>query len=189
MEETLKMMKQFIVGYERKLSIEELLKEYQENMSPNILAYLFISNYGVIYNVSKNYLLLTGDDKASLCLQQLDKCIYKYNSNMKCSFITYFLVCYKNLLRTETEQLFSHKRYANYITDDISDYQEMLSTDSDNINILDLDNYNLTQSQMQHCKLIVNGYSNKEISKILKVSVQYIYKLNEILGKKLSDLV
>lgn len=188
MEETLRMMKQYVIGYEKNKKLEELLSEYKENLNPNILAYLYVSNYGAIYNLSLNYNMLNGDDKASLCLCELDKCIQNYNSTKECSFLTYFLVCYKNRLRAENEQLFSHSKYANYVTNDIDTCEQLLIY-NDFEDVFDLKAYKLNMKELNHCNLILDGYSNKELSNILKISVQQVYNINKKIGKKLANIV
>ena len=45
MQETLKMMKQIIIGNEKERSLQDLLTEYKINKSPNILAYFYVNNF------------------------------------------------------------------------------------------------------------------------------------------------
>lgn len=184
MNETLKMMKTLLLGYEKDIDLNELITEYSKNLNPNILAYAFITNFGVIYQTSKNYAMLDEEDKVSYCLQELDKCLCNYDSNKQCQFITYFLSCYKNRLRMETEQLLTQKRYANYITEDIYNYSEKLY-DEKELSIFSLADYDLTKDEVKHCELLDLGYTNKEIANILNISTQYVYKLNKKIGNKL----
>ena len=188
MQETLKLMKSVLIGYEKDISINELLHEYRKTFKPNILAYLFVKNYGMIYNISKKYNMLTEEDSASYCLQELDLCMLNYSFDRNCSFITYFLSCYKNRLRTETEQLLTDIRYANYITTDLDSCVSFSKIDN-NFELYDYIYNNLTVKEKEHCKLLYMGYTNKEIAKINEVSVQYIYTINKKIGKKLLNIV
>ena len=81
MYQTLKMMKSILNGKECKVDEKELIMEYQEKLSPNILAYFYCNNFGLILQISKSYSLLSGEDIASFCLQELDlSIINKTNS-------------------------------------------------------------------------------------------------------------
>lgn len=188
MEETLKMLKTILLGYEENISLEELLHEYQKTLKPNLLAGMFIKHYKTICNVAEKYKMLNKDDCASFCLQELNDCMLNYSFNKKCSFITYFVTCFANRLRMETEQLLTDIRYSNYITEDIDNCLDLCDTK----NVFDSYDYItscLTKQEVAHCKLLYMGYTNKELSNILKVSVQYIYTLNKKIGKKLLNLV
>lgn len=189
MKETLEMMKTILLGYEENVPLEELLVEYKQTLKPNILAYIFIKYYKTICNAGEAYTMLNKEDRASFCLQELDACIHKYSFNRNCSFITYFVVCYKNRLRKETEQLLTHVRYANYVTTDLDSCVALGKTE-DNLAVFDyIGNYNLSEQEKTHCKLLYLGYTSKELADIFKVSVQYIYTLNKKIGKKLVNLV
>lgn len=153
MNETLKMMKSILLGYEKELTFEELLNEYRQNLNPNFLAFMYVANYGVIYQTSRNYSMLSEDDKSSFCLQELDKALRTFDTSKDVKFITYFLCCYKNRLRTEIERLHSHSNYSNYMIDNIDDYANILQY-NDKYDILDLNRYNLTESQLTQCRLI-----------------------------------
>ncbi len=188
MNETLAMMKSILLGYENDITFEQLLNEYRRHLNPNYLAYLYISNYGVIYQTSRNYSMLNEDDKASFCLQELDKCLHTFDTTKEVKFITYFLVCYKNRLRTESEKLSLNINKANYVTSNLEDYKDILQYD-DVYDVLDLGNYNLSNSQLLQCRLIEQGYSFKEIAKLLNVSIQYIYQQNKNISKKIKSLL
>lgn len=189
MKETLEMMKTILLGYEENVPLEELLAEYKKTLKPNILAYIFIKYYKTICNAGEIYTMLNKEDRASFCLQELDSCIHRYSFNRNCSFITYFITCYKNRLRMETEQLLAHVRYANYMTIDLDNCKTLPDTNDDLVLFDYLVSSNLTKQELKHCKLLYLGYSNKDIANIFKVSVQYIYSFNKKLGKKLLNLV
>ena len=85
MNETLKMMKSILIGKEDTKDEIELINEYKENLSPNILAFMYVSNFGIIKSIADIWVKLDDADKASFCLQELDKALrtYKLDSNIK----------------------------------------------------------------------------------------------------------
>ena len=109
MRNTLELMKEIINGKEENIDEINLIKEYQEKLSPNILAYFYCNNFGIISKTALNYPIISNEDKASFCLQELDKALKRYQLNSNAKFITYFIRCFKNRLRMETEQLLTQK--------------------------------------------------------------------------------
>lgn len=187
MEETLKMMKGILTGKEKGTNEKELIKEYQNNLYPNILAYFFTDNIGIINNTNLLYPLITDEDKASFCLQELDNSLQKFNLENDNKFITYFIKCYKNRLRMETEQLLVHKRkiilYSEELTDNYVEDMEF-----NDINTI-LDSYGLNEKEFTQCKLLNAGYNIKEIAKIFKQAPITIYKRNDVIKQKISDSI
>lgn len=181
------MLQTILLGYEENILFEELIHEYKKTLKPNLLAYAFVKYYKTICKVTECYKLLHKEDCASFCLQELDSCMLNYSFDKSCSFITFFVACYKNRLRTEQEQLYTNIRYANYITEDLAKYENILTT-LDEYDFVNLNKYNLTDKEKKHCELISLGYSNKEIAKILNVSIQYVSQLTANIRKKLSIL-
>lgn len=160
MEETLKMMKQIIVGYEGGKDIEELIVEYKNNYSPNILAYLFQKYYKLIFNTGSLYPLINSDDLASYALQELNNCIISYDKSKNANLSTYFIKCFKNRLQSETQTLnYNYKKAMN----------NYYSLDELNNNIQYFDDYfdineftkekNLTPLQSKCCRLLSEGYN------------------------------
>lgn len=186
MKETLKMMKQIIIGYEGGKDINELIEEYKQTKAPNILAYLFKENYGLIYKTSLLYPILNESDIASFALQELDKCILNYNGTAK--FATYFMVCLKNKLRAESEMLLHNNRKALLQYEDILNCNEVYYDDYFDINDFIKSN-NLTDNEARYCELLNEGYSIKEIANIVKKSASFIYQENAKIKKKILNLV
>lgn len=186
MRETLKMMKQIIIGNEKERSIQELILEYKEFKSPNILAYLFVNNYSLIYTISNKYSRLQDEDKASLALQILDKCLLAYNDKLS-NFITYFYICYENSLQTQLTKIQSNKYKITLNCFDISDFENTLSYRDDyNLNVNDIiNNSKLNKLQSDCCVLFSQGYTISDISKILNISVTYVYKLKQKIKEKI----
>ena len=167
MRETLNLMKSAVLGYERTKSIEELLQEYQQNQSQNILAYIFIKYYNLINSIANKYKWLNSEDIASYSLQELDKAIMQYDFTRNCSFITYFYVLLNNKLNCENSKLKSNTQLANYSIVELPEYTEIKDNNFTYNSLLD---YSLSNSQLKLCKLIISGYSSREISKIYNVS-------------------
>ena len=178
MRETLNMMKSIIIGKEKSIPERKLIEEYKDNLSPNILAYFYVCNFGLIYKISNNYPIIADEDKASFCLQEIDKCLQTYDLNSDTKFITYFMKCYKRRLFSEAQMLNHKVRKANLFCEDINDVNI-----SDNISLITdedfiLNNYDLTSDEIKQCKLLNSGYTIKEIAKILKLAPITIYKRN-----------
>lgn len=184
MRETLKMMRCAVLGYEHTVSINELLQEYKEKQSPNILAYLYVSNYGLFEQAAKTYKLLDTQDIASYGLQELDNAIKQYDFNSNCKFITFFVACLKNRLRTEQSRLFNNMRRANYYTEDISILND-LESDFE-FDDFDVDELPLNDQEKRHVQLIIDGYSSAEIARMFNISKTAICKRNAKISKKLS---
>jgi len=187
MQETLKMMKSILTGKESKVNEIQLIKEYQEKLSPNILAYFYSNNYGLLCKINTLYPIINEEDKASFCLQELDKCLLTFNTDLNIRFMTYFSKCYKNRLCIESNLLNMQKRKANINCLDIENLQILSLDIMDSINDenLILDNYNLTSKEKYHCKLLNAGYSINEISNILKLKPITIYKRLEKIKQKI----
>lgn len=190
MRETLKMMKNILTGKESKANEKELIEKYQKYLSPNILAYFFVNNYGIISTTSDLYPLLLTEDKASFCLQELDKCLQLYDFDMSNKFITFFNCCYKNRLRMETEALMTQKKKSMLVTVDIDNYTDYLTTDLATNSNIDgiLSNYALNAADKRQCRLLYIGYSLKEIAAILKQAPITIYKRQQKIKEKIMNL-
>lgn len=188
MEETLKMMKSILLGKEGKASENELINEYQQKLSPNILAYFYVNNFGLIINISNNYKIIIDEDKASFCLQELDKCLQNYDLSNDTKFITYFITCYKRRLYAEVQMLNHKIRKANMFCEDINELEISKSTDLITDDDYILSSYNLTNEEIKQCKLLNMGYTIKEIASILKLAPITIYKRNDKIKQKILNL-
>jgi hypothetical protein len=186
MQETLKMMKGILNGKERETNEKELIKQYKDGLLPNILAYFYTSNIGIISRTDALYPVLDSEDKASFCLQELDKSLQNFNLESSNKFITYFIKCYKNRLRMETEQLLTQKRKIALYTEELND-EYMNDMQLENIDMI-LSNYNLNDIEVKQCKLLNAGYTMKEIAKIFKQSTITIYKRNNKIKEKISTI-
>ena len=189
MYETLRMMKSILNGKEEKISEKELIKEYQENLSPNILAYFYVSNFGLILQISKKYPLLLNEDKASFCLQELDLSLKDYNFQNK--FMTYFAKRFKNKLYKESQYYLTNKRKA--IVNAMEFDNNINNKSFYDLSIEDFDlicsQYKLSELEKKHSKLKLMGYSIKEIAKICNLPKRNIYYTNEKIKNKILKLI
>ena len=190
MKETLEMMKGLITGKEKGTDEKELISLYQLYKLPNILAYFFVNNIGIIRRTNALYPLLTDEDKASFCLVEIDKCLLNFDYNRDIKFITYFIKCYKNTLRMETELLLAQKRKVILYSEQEC-AEEVLYIDDIEIDNVDeiLNNYNLTVYEKKQCKLLNEGYTVKEIAQMLKLSTITIYNRNKQIREKISKSI
>ena len=190
MEETLKMMESILTGKESKVDERELIKEYKEKLSPNILAYFYSSNYKLICKTNNLYPGILNEDKASFCLQELDKCLQNCNLDLENKFITYFIKCYKNRLRTEIKSLNVQKRKIIFSVDNLSLKEIDNYIDARNDKYFEndddvLNNYNLTTVEKNQCKLLSAGYTLKEISNMFKQAQITAYLRNKQIKEKI----
>lgn len=189
MKDTLEMMKNIVKGQPRK-STEELITDYQKNKNGVILAYMYISNYGLITRVAEKWPKLDDADKASFCLQELDKALRNYKNTNKAKFATYFYKCFDNRLRTETEALMTDKRKTNLYINSSECKDELLSNYYFEDNYFEdeqelLNSYNLTTNEKTYCNLLMKGYKPREIACLINKTVQGIYYLNGSVRKKI----
>lgn len=192
MEETLKMMKSILWGKEKGLSEQELIKKYQDELCPEILAKFFVDNYLMNFRIGLLFPKLSDEDKASFCLQELDKALLNFDLSKNTKFSTYFYKCFKNCLRSETQKLFMQKRklqiLVDYLeTDKLYELSDKVYFDEINSNDMDLflSDYRLNNDEKECCKLLANGYSVKEIAKRFKVATITIYKKIERIREKI----
>lgn len=184
MQETLKMMKSIITGEEVNYNENELILQYQQTKAPNILAYFFVNNYGIIKKTNLIYSILTSQDLASYCLQELDKCLLTMNVSKENKFITYFMKCLKNRLKAENNMLQMQKRKTILNYAELNENVPNFENNIEDINII-LDNYKLSKLEQLQCKLLNAGYTCKEIAKILKITPATVSNRNFKIKQKI----
>lgn len=189
MEETFKMMKSVVEGYETTKSIEELIEEYKQNQNANILAYIFVKNYMLINKIASRYKLLDTQDIASFSLMELDNAMKKFDFNKQCGFITFFYNCFDNRLKMEVNKLMTKASVANYLVEDLPEYEEIVDN---NFTFSSVNDYNLTKEQNELCNYLMDGYTIREIATMLKVSHTAIHnrikKLRNIFNEQCLQL-
>lgn len=192
MLKTLNILSSIIMEDTQDMALEQIAEVYGENLNPSFLALAFKKTFKLIIHISKNYYGLTDEDIASFALEKLDACLLTYK-NGQASFSTYFTRTLHNKFREETQALNTHKRKAMFFSDS---YEAMLedgfdliacTIEEDNF-IESLHEYNLTTKELQYCELILNGWTNKDISEKLEVSVMTLSNMRKKLRLKLAPM-
>lgn len=192
----------------------ELCELYQTSFyqDPRILATMWLRHTGIIKNVSfksQYQNLFTSEDISSYSLEELDHCITFFNIAKKVKFVTYFTTVFYRRLRTESQQLRCDNRKGNFNTvtltythedDNISDESTFLvknTVNSDfNYGGIDellinmgtddlLQELHLSPSEISYCKLLIEGRTNVEASKILNKSVMTLSNWRKNIKKSL----
>ena len=178
MQGTYEMLKQVLRGDEDKYDDLTLLKEYKDKLSPNILAHFYCKNYKMICGLCKLYPLITEDDKSSICLQVLDKCLQTYDETKSVKIMTYFMKCLRNELIEHQHHKLGVDRF-NTITIYVEEYPEIDSGED----LLDscigddfILYYGLSEKEVLLCRLINDGYTIKDISKRVGLTTRAVYK-------------
>lgn len=189
MKETLKMMKSILNGKENLQSDIERITEYKDNLSPNILAYYYVNNFGLIFRTAQFYPELTDNDKASFILQELDNCLQTYDETLQIDFKNYFIKFLKYRLNNEQKKLFTNNKKAlnNYleldVLSDVGDFDSIENYD------LIFQNYGIVNKDRYYCKLRLAGYTMKEISRIFRVTPSMITYTNNKIKKKILKFI
>lgn len=185
-----------MLGNEKEKSEGELIAEYRETKAPNILAYFFVSNFGLSITVGLSYPDIDMEEKASFSVRALDKALLSYRDDGTAQFDTYYMAIFRCMLRSVSSMIHTDKRkiqlyqtltdFNDAISIELIDNQEIY--EDDYFDIDDFANYNrLNESEREQCKLINDGFSAKEICKKLKKSLSWIYIQNKRIQKKILD--
>ncbi len=189
---TLNMLSTLIIEDTRNMNLEQIAEAYRESLNPSLLALAFEKTYKLIINISAKYYGLTDEDIASFSLEKLDMCLQTYKSG-QVNFSTYFTTTLMNKFREETEALNTQKRKALFFSDSYevmveNGFDLVAATCEDNEIMDTLTQYKLTEKELQYCSLILNGWSNSEISKMMGVSVMTLSNMRKKLREKLMPL-
>ena len=189
---TLNMLSTLIIEDTRNMNLEQIAEAYRESLNPSLLALAFEKTYKLIINISAKYYGLTNEDIASFSLEKLDMCLQTYKSG-QVNFSTYFTTTLMNKFREETEALNTQKRKALFFSDSyevmVENGFDLVAATCEDDEIMDtLTQYKLTEKELQYCGLILNGWSNSEISKMMGVSVMTLSNMRKKLREKLMPL-
>lgn len=192
MLKTLNTLSTLIIEETRVMSLEQIAEAYGESLNPSLLALAFEKTFKLIINISAKYYGLTNEDIASFSLEKLDLCLQTYK-NGQANFSTYFTATLMNKFREETEALNTQKRKALFYSDSYelmveNGYDLVACTIEEDEIIYSLQEYNLTQREMEYCNLILADLSNAEISSKLGVSVMTLSNMRKKLREKLMPL-
>jgi RNA polymerase sigma factor (sigma-70 family) len=189
---TLNMLSTLIIEDTRDMSLEQIAEAYRESLNPSLLALAFEKTYKLIINISAKYYGLTNEDIASFSLEKLDICLQTYKSG-RANFNTYFTTTLMNKFREETEALNTQKRKALFFSDSyevmVENGFDLVAATCEDDEIMDtLTQYKLTEKELQYCNLILNRWSNSEISKMMGVSIMTLSNMRKKLREKLMPL-
>lgn len=192
MLKTLNTLSTLIIEETRDMSLEQIAEAYGESLNPSLLALAFEKTFKLIINISAKYYGLTNEDIASFSLEKLDICLQTYK-NGQAGFSTYFTATLMNKFREETEALNTQKRKALFYSDSYelmveNGYDLVACTLEEDEIVYSLQEYNLTQREMEYCNLILSDFNNAEISSKLGVSVMTLSNMRKKLREKLMPL-
>lgn len=91
----------------------EMYKEGEEGKKSQVLAKLFVLNYGLINKNSNKYMSIEQDIAESIALESLEKAIKDYSSSGKSKLSSYFILIYKRDLVNEYKKVKADKRQLN----------------------------------------------------------------------------
>lgn len=189
---TLNILSTLIIEDTRNMTLEEIAEVYRESLNPSLLALAFEKTYKLIIHVSNSYYGLTDEDIASFSLEKLDLCLQTFK-NGQANFSTYFTTNLMNKFREETQALNTQKRKVLFFSESYdlmveNGYDLVAATCEENDIIDTLNEYDLTEKELQYCSLILCDWSNSEISKKLGVSVMTLSNMRKKLREKLLPL-
>ena len=186
MQDTLKNLRLIITEDSYKLTIEQLSEKYKKTRDPTYLATAFEKVFKLTIKLSQKYYGLASQDIASFALEKLDYCLLNYEESKNIKFITYFYTILQNKFREETQYLNLQKNKLNYLC---TSYEFCLENGYDKsvLNVIeeDIQFKNLSEKEIEYCKLLVLEYSNLEISKLLDVSLMTLCNWRKKLRQKL----
>ena len=196
MNNTLQTLSTIITKEFQQNSLEELAVAYKKELNPSILATAFSKCFDLTNYAASQYFGLTSEDIASFALEVLDLCLQSYELG-ECVFTTYYTTVLKNRFRQETQALSTQKRKVAMYSDsldilmedgfDPTDDEDSYLNSTDAL-MQNLNPFNLRELEKNYCELLAIGYTNKEISAILKVSVMTLSNLRKSLRTKLAPL-
>jgi DNA-binding NarL/FixJ family response regulator len=188
---TLNILSTLIIEDTRDMSLEQIAEAYKESLNPSLLALAFKKTYKLIINISAKYYGLTNEDIVSFSLEKLDICLQTYK-NGQANFSTYFTRTLMNKFREETEALNTQKRKALFYSDSyelmVENGYDLIACAEEDDFIESLHEYNLTTEELRYCELLLSGWTNKDISNKMKVSVTTLSNMRKKLKKKLRPL-
>ena len=197
MQNTYKTMQTLRTSKFDNMSLEELAGCYNEELNPSILATAFCHTYALSLQVAGKFFGLCSADIASYALESLDQCLQTFDADKYSKFSTYYYTIFKNRLRTETQSLSTQKRKAIFHSDSLTSLVENGFDIADEaagfmqiipIVMQTLGTFNLSANELKYCKLVMIGYTNSDIAKLLGVSTMTISNIRKRLRIKLQPM-
>lgn len=193
MNDTLRTLRPLVTPELNELTLEQLADAYPETLNPSVLATAFSKVFKLIVNVSHRYFGFDQSDIASYSLQSLDKALQTYDRG-KGAFTTYFTTVFMNKLREESQKLSTSKRkafmYSTSYEALLEDNFDIVSDDEQTIEqvLWDIEGYGLSEKEIQYCKYVMEGYTNKDIAKVMQTSIMTLCNIRKKLRIKLHSM-
>lgn len=92
---------------------DKLVEMYEKGRESEVLAKLFVLNYGLITKNSNKYMSIEQDIAESIALESLEKAIKDYSSSGRSKLSSYFILIYKRDLVNEYKKVKADKRQLN----------------------------------------------------------------------------
>lgn len=184
---------------------EELIRDFNNGMENEVIAYLFEMNKSAFRQVSTKYIGVTNDEVESIIMEQIWKCLQTYNSERSNGIKLVTLICtyIKNALRTYTQRQNSNKRKVNNANqstpmscfDTTEDrFDEMGEEDDYNkLELLDLiRSENLSTKQREYCEAALEykcDIQQSHLAREIGVSTAGVVGIRRALQNKLAYLL
>lgn len=183
---------------------EELIRDFNNGMEDEVIAYLYNTHKSLLYQVSKQFYGLDEFEVESIIFEQIWKCCRDYDASKSSGkLITMISTYVRNALRSKTQYNKAAKRVANEATncDVFSQYEvsedriteASIIEEYDVIELNDLiESLNLTEKQMAYCKCAIDNVcvlTQANIAREIGVSTAGVNKMKKALQEKLNLLI
>ena len=184
---------------------EELIRDFNNGMENEVIAYLFEMNKSAFRQVSTKYIGVSNDEVESIIMEQIWKCLQTYNEERSNGIKLVTLICtyIKNALRTYTQRQNSNKRKVNNANqstpmscfDTTEDrFDEMGEEDDYNkLELLDLiRSENLSTKQREYCEAALEykcDIQQSHLAREIGVSTAGVVGIRRALQNKLAYLL
>lgn len=194
MNNTLRTLSTIITPEYEQMKLEQLAEVYTKELNPSVLASAFSKTFNLSISISQKFFGFSHEDIASFALETLDKCLQTYD-NDSALFATYFTTVFRNRLREESEKLNTHKRkaclYSSSLESLVDNGFDIPTNDSINKKeyiLEELSTLGLDDREIKYCSLLLDGYTNKEISEQFNTSIMTLSNIRKKLRIKLADI-
>lgn len=192
MNNTYNLFRKLMTEQSKEMNYEQLSESYKKDKNPIYLATAFCKAYKLVLATAGNYIRnygLTYEDVASYSVEKLDYCLLNYKGTHEAKFTTFYVTVIKNKFREETQALSMQKRCSLLYSSSLEELNEQgwdkSVTDEYRYNDI-LEGYELTDKEKQYCKLLMQSYTNTEISNILGVTTMTLCNYRKNLRLKLN---
>ena len=180
--------------YEGKYDLDAIALEYQQTGDPILFAKAYCKWFPFAVSQANNYWGLTDQDKASISVEELHKCMMAFKPERGGKVQTLFAKYLNNRLRAESQMSNHHVRKANNVSECYETQTEAGNMErgyEDAEFNSTIDNCHLTSNENEYCKM-VGAYPNikdVDIAKKLGVSSAAINYMKKQLCFKLNFML